>query len=351
MEARESQDHPSSIFYDNTSLSLSSDSDSLLEAIFILTEMTSDAHLAPKGPLKPVAPNFFYRTDTTKPKPFPAVHGKRKIPFQEDDEGARGGVPWMLGRPAESSRASIADGFHARSPKRRRVMGEVDTNTPVKAVGKGGLANGFRGKKEIPLFMPSPSPTKKAPRNARPVGEADQSIRELLEGLDDPDIGLFDDVLDSPIKVPPPRATETTEEPEGEAEELTMHDWMNVGEAKPSTEALKEEDEDSEYADDFDYDAIDLDVLATASDPGHATETRPIASTYPLPHPPIHGSDSEKYTPVPWARCLVETVAHATPVANPQFHSGRGDKLVVCRVVESVASSGSSKVEWSQGSG
>lgn len=274
----------------------------------------------------------------------------------------------MLGRPAGSSRASVADGFHDRDAvegKRRKVMGEVALNTPVKRNwtkvegqdGREGSTFDMPGRrKPIPLFMPSPSPPKNnLPRNTRPVvSDADQSIRDLLEGLDDPDLGLFDDVLDSPTKkptAPTPGAGQPKEELKGEEMVLTMHEWMNVGadEATPKTEVqedliVKEEDGESEYADDFDYDAIDLDVLATMTpdlDPADQypkqIETKPGISTYPIPHPPIHDSRSDKYMPVPWARCIVESVSLAPSASNARFHSG--GKVVLCRIVESVGSS------------
>lgn len=221
-------------------------------------------------------------------------------------------------------------------------------------------------RKPIPLFMPSPSPTKNdlVPKSKAVFSDADQSIRDLLEGLDDPDIGLFDDVLDSPTKKPtaatPGAAQPKEEEKGGEEMVLTMHEWMNVGvdEVKPKMEAqedlvVKEEDGDSEYADDFDYDAIDLDVLATTTadldlvaDQTKQVETKPGVATYPIPNPPIHESRSDTYTPVPWARCIVESVSLAPSASNARFHSGQG-KVVLCRVVDSVASSSMAKVESS----
>lgn len=386
--------------------------------------------------LKPVSSNFFYRRtpdDTSSSSSRPPRPSKRpsKSPGQkrkhtEAEDGTTGdsgvGVPWMLGRPMNSSRSSVADGFRgkaeqAEQSKRRKVLGEVNTNkSPPATTWKSSMyedyvvdddadfwdpANPMFAKKvkPIPLFMPSPSPKKPPATTTRTAktppavtdDQADQLMRDLLQGLDDPTIGLFDDeILEDDLdehggKPLPNRgeaATETVSvKPEIGAEEtvLEMHEWMKVEVDDPASkgsgpqEAISETrlgsssksqqrdeaencDDDSEYADEFDYDAIDLDVLALvdASTNGTATPTaladaihvqvEPVttAAVYPIPHPPIHDSLSDStntYKPVPWQRCIVETVSCAPPpTAVQRFGNQQTTKILECRVVDSIAS-------------
>lgn len=339
----------------------------------------SEASRPDSKSLKPVPPNFFYRRDENTP-PTPRLpktligsSEKRKYDALESGTGS-------LGRPAKGFA-----GIGAEQGKRRRVMGEVDENVPDPTDEFDQLERQNRkSTKRMPLFMPSPSPEKrKGHGRETAVGtedQADRMVRELLEGLDDPRVGLFDDELDlEPAGQTVEKVVEKMSSRERAAgESLKMHDWMKVGddaevksEAGVKTEAVDDvpldaqmvksepttapaetaqsefSDAESEYADDFDYEAIDLEGIATdrnASTRTHAEPPPTTILTYPVPNPAIHDptSNNPNFEPVPWRRCVVESATTAPPAQGVQRFGNQAVKVLMCRVVDSIAASSSS---------
>ena len=332
--------------------------------------------------LKPVPPNFFYRRDEDAPptpqlgRTFVGTSSKRKHNAMECGAHSPG-----------QSMSPFTVSVTQQHGKRRRVMGEIDGNLDEETEPLPCTLAARLKRERIPLFMPSPSPEKpqkdedllwgRRIKDAAARDEkADEMVRELLEGLDDPCLELFDDELE----------LESTTQTDGKNLEsapclersvgafLEMHEWMKVGDdegakvetpvsatdgkevkveptTKPAQKAQAEfSDAESEYADDFDYDAIDLDGIV-ASDAATSTisdgNTTPLifnsapSLTYPIPNPPIHDSTSiaPKFEPVPWRRCIVETATTALPVQSTQRFGNQAIKVLLCRVVDSVAAS------------
>jgi hypothetical protein len=326
--------------------------------------------------LKPVPPNFFYRHDpnaTPKPRSKVLIGSAQKRKYDASEDGARN-----FGKPSRGFGSGVA--VDDTPGKRRRVMGIVDGNVPA----DDGLTTPRKPSslgKRIPLFMPSPSPEKlRKPEDKETVerGEQAQMVQALLEGLDDPGVDLFDDELEFEDSVKMEREMVPAVRGELKGEELEMFDWMKVGDEDVKLETtddglasesvgLKAEvkvepkteqepttpgefsDAESEYADDFDYEAIDLEGIIT-TDTDNRSETssshvKPPPSTYPIPNPQIHDPSSKtpNFEPVPWRRCIVESVTTA-PQAQGQRFGNQGGKVLVCRVVDSVAASASQLV-------
>jgi hypothetical protein len=328
--------------------------------------------------LKPVPPNFFYRHDpntTPKPRSKVLIGSAQKRKYDTSEETTRN-----FGKPSRGFGSGVA--LNEETPgKRRRVMGVVDGNVP-----DAGLVTPRKPStlgKRIPLFMPSPSPEK--PRkpeedreNTKAKGEQAQMVQALLEGLDDPGVDLFDDELEFEDVVKMEGEKRQVERREQGGEELEMFDWMKVGDEDVKLEAIDDgptsesvgikaevkvepktepasttrgefSDAESEYADDFDYEAIDLDgIVATDADNSNETSSshvKPPPSTYPIPNPQIHhpSSKTPNSEPVPWRRCIVESVTTAPQVQAQRFGNQAG-KVLVCRVLDSVAASASQKV-------
>lgn len=257
--------------------------------------------------------------------------------------------------------------------------------------------------KKVPLFMPSPSPKKLASTTSQPQvsdKKAKQLLDDLLEGLDT-DAGFFDDDLDFKsddedtrlgengvgIGVGKSEAPLLVEKKDIKVEQETdfeMCDWMKVDElaVKEEPEAwssdkakigaefsmngddvtpdittkLKSDpgqDTDSEYADDFDYDNINLDDLDLAANndvSGTATPAVDSVPVYPIFNPPIHDvlnpANAASYDPLPWRRCIVESVS----AENDTSHRfSQSEKVVFCRVVESFAAHGSEDAKGETG--
>lgn len=325
------------------------------------------------------------------------------------------GVPWMLGKPMNSGKGFMGSG--ALHDSKRIKLAPVDNNTSqanrYSDIGSPNeefdesyaLGQAMRSsKKQFPLFMPSPSPKKlafTASQSQVSDKQAKQLLDDLLEGLDT-DVGFFNDDLDSKSvdegdqlgengvgrefgksdsTLP---AGDEDVKPELEAD-FEMCDWMKVGppavndetkvshsgiaidvpkatdrtsnDVKPefATAAKSDpaQDTDSEYADEFDYDNINLDDLdLAANSDGTATNIPPTAglvSIYPLVNPPIHDSlksASSAYDPLPWRRCIVESVSEED---NTNHRFGQAERVVHCRVVESFAAHGSEVAEGEAG--
>jgi hypothetical protein len=325
--------------------------------------------------LKPVPPNFFYRHDpnaTPKPRSKVLIGSAQKRKYDASEETTRN-----FGKPSRGFGSGVA--VDDTPGKRRRVMGVVDGNLP--ADGSVTPRKPSSLGKRIPLFMPSPSPEKpRSPEedreNTEAKGEQAQMVQALLEGLDDPGVDLFDDELEFEDSVKMEREMVPAARGEPKGEELEMFDWMKVGDeeleitdnrlvsesvglkaevkVEPKTEQEPTtrgefSDAESEYADDFDYEAIDLDgIVATDADNSNGTSSphgKPPPSTYPIPNPQIHDPSSKtpNFEPVPWRRCIVESVTTA-PQTQGQRYGNPAGKVLVCRVVDSVAASASQLV-------
>ncbi|KAJ9091007.1 hypothetical protein QFC19_009303 [Naganishia cerealis] len=392
----------------------------------------SKQHLTKPGTvLKPVCSNLFYQPSATSKSTTPA-RTKTLIGSREANEWQKrkateqdAGVPWMLGKPMNSGKGFVAhDGggaFPDSSPResKRRRLAPVDTNSPrtVSVItvdpNKSPKPTG-KGKRQVPLFMPGPSPTKLTSTQVTDM-QAKALLDGLLEGLDAADMGLFDDDLDlETVDHDPngdiqlgedglttrftekdaPRPCAITNEIKVEETEFKMCEWMKVGQTssvkhEPSvspfgnldsrrgdshsaaadiqldiTAEVKNDaghDTDSEYADEFDYDTIDLKDLDLVTNhttggetatPTLAVDVNPISSgpaadnngpisTYPILNPPLHDLSNSgvvvdaTYDALPWRRCIVESVSVETDEATQRF--SQPVKVVNCRVVDSFA--------------
>ncbi|KAJ9114076.1 hypothetical protein QFC22_005896 [Naganishia vaughanmartiniae] len=385
------------------------------------------ATTAPTGSvLTPVSSNFFYQHDETLKRTTLSSRPRVLIGSREANEWKKRkateqdvGVPWMFSKPMNSGKGFMGSGGalqESQHDSKRIKLAPVDDNPSQTHRGAyisspkqefsvpNTLGNEKRNeKKQIPLFMPSPSPKKLVSSASQPEvsdKQAKQLLDDLLEGLDT-DVGFFDDDLDSKsvdeanqlgedgIGIESSSSDSSLSlkkddiKPEQQID-FEMCDWMKVGQSTVKDEAavlhsdsaengvkpmavatvdvkpqltpeVKSDlgkDTDSEYADEFDYDKInldDLDLAANNDGSGATTPTVGPVSTYPILNPPIHDplkAINAAYDPLPWRRCIVESVSSEDDT-NHRF--GQSEKVVQCRVVESFAAHGCEDGKGEQG--